>query len=276
MSGVDLNRVSDQDIFGEFQRRVKCALQPETRMILVGPPGAGKGTLAPQIIDKYCVCHLATGDMLREAVKQGTELGKVADGVMKRGELVSDDLVVGLIKENLSRNDCQRGFILDGFPRTLPQAEKLSDMLTGAGQSLDRVLELKVPDEMLVERICGRRVHAASGRSYHMTFKKPKVDGLDDLTGEPLMQRKDDNEEALGKRLEGYHKYTTPILDYYRNFGLLRTVDGNQKIPDVMGESMTHIADRSDAIRGKVNEVKGEFKSFVDSTTSGFKDFVKE
>lgn len=272
---MDLARISDQDIFSEFQRRIKCALQPETRMILVGPPGAGKGTLAPKIVDKYCVCHLATGDMLREAVKQGTPLGKVADGVMKRGELVSDDLIVGLIKDQFPRPDCQRGFILDGFPRTLVQAEKLGDMLKENGQNLDRVLELKVPDEDLVARITGRRVHAASGRSYHMTFKPPKVDGKDDITGEDLMQRKDDTEEALVKRLDGFHKYTVPILDFYRRGGILRTVDGAQSIPTVMGDSMTHIADRTDAMAGKVGEVKAEFKGLVDTTNQKFNEFVK-
>jgi len=136
-----LNQITDDDIFAEFKRRSLCALQPETRMILVGPPGSGKGTLAESLIDKYCICHLATGDMLRAAVKEGTPLGIEADGIMKSGGLVRDDLVVGLIKENFSRPDCRRGFILDGFPRTTPQAELLSGMLSETGQDLNTVLE---------------------------------------------------------------------------------------------------------------------------------------
>jgi len=213
-------------------------------MILVGPPGAGKGTLAEKLVDKYCICHLATGDMLREAVSNQTPLGKEVDGVMKRGDLVKDELIVGLIKDNLDRSDCRRGYILDGFPRTHVQAEKLDEMLNVSGQNLDRVLELKCPDEILKERICGRRMHAASGRTYHMKFKPPKVEGKDDVTGEPLMQRKDDNKETLEKRLGSYHKFTTPILDYYAKFGLLRTVNADQDIPTVIKESLSLVSDR--------------------------------
>lgn len=218
MSGIDLSRLSDQDVFGEFQRRVRCALQPETRMILIGPPGAGKGTLGPNITDKYCVCHLATGDMLRAAVKQGTEVGKMAEGIMNSGGLVGDQVIIDLIKERTKTPECSRGFILDGTPRTIEQAEMLGEMMKESGHSIDRVLELQVPDASLIERICGRRVHMASGRSYHVKFRPPTVADIDDITGEPLIQRKDDNEEALSKRLEGYHKYTVPVLDYYRKY----------------------------------------------------------
>lgn len=182
--------------------------------------------------------------MLREAVKNQTEVGKEADGVMKRGELVRDELIVNLIKENFTRPDCKRGFILDGFPRTLVQAEKLNEMLDVTGQKLDSVLEMTTPDSVLKDRICGRRVHAASGRSYHLMFKKPKVEGKDDITGEDLMQRKDDNEETLASRLASFHKYTVPILDYYKNLNLLKTVDANQAIPTVMQLCLDAVAQR--------------------------------
>ena len=184
-------------------------------IIMVGPPGAGKGTQGPFIKDELCICHLATGDLLRDAVSRGTELGKIADGVMKRGELVSDELVIGLVKDSLQQPECERGMLLDGFPRSMVQAEKLDEMLKKDGKTIDKVIEFGVKDEVLIERIEGRRIHKNSGRSYHVKFNPPKVDGIDDITGEPLMQRKDDTAEALKSRLNGYHTMTTPILGYY-------------------------------------------------------------
>ena len=203
---------------------------------MVGPPGAGKGTQGPIIKDELCICHLATGDLLRDAVAKGTELGKQAKDVMARGELVSDELVIGLFKESMNEPECERGMLLDGFPRTTVQAEKLDAMMKESGKKIDKVIEFKVDDDVLVERIEGRRIHKASGRSYHVKFNPPKVEGIDDITGEPLMQRKDDTREALVTRLKAYHTQTTPILDYYRAQNSLITVNAMQKMPQVRAE----------------------------------------
>ena len=166
------------------RRRVHCRGKAESRTILVGPPGCGKGTQSPKMVEEYCVCHLATGDMLRAAVSAGTEMGKAADAVMKSGGLVSDDIVVGIIRENLSGNKaCAKGFALDGFPRTVPQAQKLEELLAADGKAIDSVVEFAIDDELLKERISGRWVHKASGRSYHTKFAPPRVAGKDDVRG---------------------------------------------------------------------------------------------
>jgi len=215
----------------------------KTVMILFGPPGAGKGSQAPKIVDTLNIPQLSTGDMLRAAVAAGSEVGMKAKDVMASGGLVSDDLVVDIIKDRITEDDCTGGFILDGFPRTVEQAKMLDTMLSGSGDKVSLVLALEVPDEILTERICGRWVHKASGRSYHVKFAKPKSLGegdtpsettmLDDETGEPLMQRADDTEEALTKRLESYHAQTVPILDHYSPAGVVTKVDANQK-PEVV------------------------------------------
>ena len=202
-------------------------------MILIGAPGSGKGTQAPAIVDKLCVCHLATGDMLRAAVKADTELGRKADGIMKAGQLVPDDLVIGLINDNMDLPHCESGILLDGFPRTVEQGKALGEMMKSRGKKIDKVLNFEVDEAKLAERICGRRVHAASGRSYHLTFNPPKVEGKDDITGEDLMHRKDDTREALASRLNSFHKSTTPVLDYYKTKGNLANIDGMQSINDV-------------------------------------------
>ena len=181
------------------------------RLILLGPPGAGKGTQANFIRQKYRIPQISTGDMLRAAVKAGTPLGLAAKKVMDAGQLVSDDIITALVNERLREPDCKPGYLFDGFPRTIPQAEALKK----ANVPLDYVLEIDVPDEEIIARLSGRRVHPASGRSYHVRFHPPKVAGQDDVTGEPLIQRDDDREETVKKRLEVYRAQTRPLVDYY-------------------------------------------------------------
>ena len=181
------------------------------RLILLGPPGAGKGTQAAFIGAKFAIPQISTGDMLRAAVKAGTPLGLAARKVMDAGQLVSDDIIIALVKERLKQPDCAKGYLFDGFPRTIPQAEAMKS----APVRLDYVLEIDVPDEEIVARMSGRRVHPASGRSYHVKFHPPKREGRDDETGEPLVQRDDDREETVKKRLEVYRAQTRPLVDYY-------------------------------------------------------------
>ena len=184
------------------------------RLILLGAPGAGKGTQAAFLCQKFGIPQISTGDMLRAAVKAGTELGLAAKKVMDAGGLVSDDIIIGLVKERITQADCANGFLFDGFPRTIPQAEAMK----AAGVKIDVVLEIDVPDSAIIERMSGRRVHVASGRTYHVTFNPPKVAGKDDATGEDLIQREDDKEETVRKRLEVYHQQTQPLVDYYNQW----------------------------------------------------------
>jgi adenylate kinase len=181
------------------------------RLILLGAPGAGKGTQATFLCEKYGIPQVSTGDMLRAAVKAGTPLGTAARKVMDTGSLVSDDIIIALVKERIAQPDCANGFLFDGFPRTITQAEALK----AAGVKIDAVLEIDVPDEAIVERMSGRRAHLASGRTYHVTFNPPQVAGIDDVTGEPLVQRADDSEATVKKRLEIYHEQTRPLEAYY-------------------------------------------------------------
>ncbi|KAK1266011.1 Adenylate kinase B [Acorus gramineus] len=210
-SSADLSDVPSVDLVTEVLRRMKCSTKPDKRLILVGPPGSGKGTQSPIIKDEYCLCHLATGDMLRAAVAAKTPLGVKAKEAMDKGELVSDDLVVGIIDEAMKKPSCQKGFILDGFPRTVVQAEKLDEMLKNQGSKVDKVLNFSIDDAILEERITGRWIHPSSGRTYHTKFAPPKVQGVDDVTGEPLIQRKDDTAEVLKSRLEAFHRQTEPV-----------------------------------------------------------------
>ncbi len=182
------------------------------RVILLGGPGAGKGTQAQYITERYDIPQISTGDMLRAAVKAGTQLGRQAKEVMDAGQLVSDEIIIGLVKERIAEADCANGFLFDGFPRTIPQADALKE----AGVKVDHVVEIDVADEEIVKRMSGRRVHPGSGRTYHLVFNPPKISGKDDVTGEKLVQRVDDNEETVRDRLKVYHEQTAPLISYYK------------------------------------------------------------
>ena len=208
------------------------------RLILLGPPGAGKGTQAQFIREKFGIPQISTGDMLRAAVKAGTPLGIEAKKVMESGALVGDDIIIGLVRDRLRAPDCANGYLFDGFPRTIPQAEAMKE----AGVAIDYVLEIDVPDSAIVERMSGRRVHVASGRTYHVKFNPPKVAGKDDATGEDLVQRKDDEEATVRNRLGVYHQQTEPLVEYYKQWG----ATGDNRAPNYH---------RIDGI-GSVEEVK--------------------
>jgi adenylate kinase len=208
------------------------------KIILLGAPGAGKGTQAQFLTKHFDIPQISTGDMLRAAIKAGTELGTLAKSFMDAGKLVTDEIIIGLVKERILAEDCKNGFLLDGFPRTIPQADAMKE----AGVTIDAVVEIDVPDSEIVTRMSGRRAHLASGRTYHVVYNPPKVEGVDDMTGEPLVQRDDDKEEIVLDRLRVYHEQTSPLVDYYTNEAAQNSalryirVDGTQPIATVEKE----------------------------------------
>lgn len=218
------------------------------RLMLLGAPGAGKGTQAQFLAKEYNIAQISTGDMLRNAVANNTELGQSAKKIMESGKLVPDEIMISLVKDRLAQPDCQKGFLLDGFPRTIAQADALKD----AGIYLDYVIELTVPDEEIIKRITGRRIHPASGRLYHIDYHPPKINNKDDETGEDLMQRPDDSEEIIRKRLEVYHQQTEPLINYYKNWAKQSTlapkfhqIPGEGK-PDIIIKRITGVFNSED------------------------------
>jgi adenylate kinase len=216
------------------------------RLILLGGPGAGKGTQANLVKDKYRIPQISTGDMLRAALKEGTELGLKAKEYMDAGKLVPDDVIIGLVKERIKEPDCESGFLFDGFPRTIPQADAMKE----AGVPIEAVVDIDVPDEEIIKRMSGRRVHLASGRTYHIVFNPPKEEGKDDETGEPLIQRDDDQEETVRKRLDVYHAQTEPLVGYYKDW-------------EATGESAAPKYIRIDGV-GKVDEIRDQIFTALD------------
>lgn len=225
---MDLSKASLTDLKRELSRREKCETKPKKNLILLGPPGSGKGTQANKILNDYCFCQIATGDLLRDHVTRKTPEGIKAKEAMDKGQLVSDEIVNSIILGAIRSPQCERGIIFDGYPRNAEQAENLDKLLDSEGKSIDKVIEIKVDEEELYERIEGRRIHPGSGRSYHVKFNPPKVEGLDDITGEPLIHREDDKKEVMQSRIEVYKKKTAPISNYYGQKGLLSTVGGSK------------------------------------------------
>jgi adenylate kinase len=217
------------------------------RLILLGGPGAGKGTQANLIKENYQIPQISTGDMLRAALKEGTELGLKAKEYMDAGKLVPDDVIIGLVKERIKESDCEKGFLFDGFPRTIPQADALKE----AGVPVEAVVDINVPDGEIIKRMGGRRVHLASGRTYHIIFNPPKEEGKDDVSGEPLIQRDDDQEETVRKRLDVYHAQTEPLIDYYKDW-------------EKSGESAAPRYIRIEGV-GKVEEIRDQIYAALDS-----------
>ncbi|WP_210145979.1 adenylate kinase [Staphylococcus sp. GDH8C107P] len=212
-------------------------------IILMGLPGAGKGTQASEIVKKFPIPHISTGDMFRKAIKDETDLGKEAKSYMDRGELVPDEVTVGIVKERISEDDAKKGFLLDGFPRTIEQAEALNDIMQELGRSIDAVINIEVPEEELMNRLTGRRICETCGTTYHLVFNPPKLDGVCDLDGGKLYQREDDNPETVANRLSVNVKQSKPILSYYQDKGVLENIDGSKDIKEVTSDVINILDD---------------------------------
>ena len=206
------------------------------KLILMGPPGAGKGTQAEKLIDLYQIPHISTGDMFRKAQKEGTALGLQAKSYMDQGQLVPDEVTIGIVRERLSEDDCKNGFLLDGFPRTVHQADALGGILTELGRSLDAVLDIQVNKDFLVERLTGRRVCKACGATYHVSFNAPKVENVCDKCGGELYQRNDDKIETVSNRLDVYAAQTAPLVEYYQSKGMIKSIDGSKSVEEVLAD----------------------------------------
>ena len=211
------------------------------KILLLGPPGGGKGTQSKLLVSKFNIPQISTGDILREHVKEETQLGIEAKKYMQNGELVPDNLILNMIKERLLKNDCNKGYILDGFPRTIPQAEGLDRILERLNQKLDKIIVLDVKDNDIIKRMSGRRMHMESGRVYHIEFNPPKNEGLDDVTNDKLIIRKDDQPDTVKKRLLIYHKTTKPLIEYYDSKNIVFSIKGNKKIEDIHNEIIRKI-----------------------------------
>lgn len=233
---MDLSKASYEDLKRELARRENCNKMPKKNIILLGPPGSGKGTQSHKIINDFCYCQLSTGDLLREAVQKKTPGGVKAKDAMDRGQLVSDEIINEILEPVINSPNCERGVIFDGYPRTAPQAQNLEKLLEKLGRKLDHVFELKVNQDILYERVEGRRVHLASGRTYHVKNNPPKQPGKDDVTGEPLVHRDDDKREVIKARLDVYNQKTQPIVNYYKEKNVLKSLNAMNEIDHVYSE----------------------------------------
>jgi adenylate kinase len=230
---MDLSRATLEELKKELSRREQCEKMPKKNIILLGPPGSGKGTQSNKVINDFCYCQLSTGDLLRDHVARKTPQGIKAKEAMDKGQLVTDEIVNSIIVDAIRSPQCARGVIFDGYPRNEEQADNLNKLLSSEGKKLDSVIELKVNEEELYERIDGRRVHLASGRSYHTKFNPPKVEGLDDVTGEPLIHRPDDKREVMKSRIDVYNQKTAPVFQFYTKQGITHSVDAMQSIDKI-------------------------------------------
>ncbi|CXI73882.1 adenylate kinase, putative [Plasmodium berghei] len=237
-----LDKLSTIDLLNELKRRYACLSKPDGRYVFIGAPGSGKGTQSLNLKKSHCYCHLSTGDLLREAAEKQNELGNKIRSIINEGKLVDNELVLSLVDDKLKSPQCKKGFILDGYPRNVKQAEDLNKLLDKNKIKLNGVFYFNVPDEVLVERICGRLIHKPSGRIYHKTLNPPKIPFKDDITNEPLIQRDDDNEEVLKKRLGVFKNETTPLINYYKNKNLLISLDATKPAADIEKNISQHIS----------------------------------